>query len=88
MVRTLLDALRKYNGKGIEGVALYLHEDYRNKGLGRHLINYPYEYLNKEFSHIWGGQEKDLNNIVDWLKRRELIYDTGRCFYTIGSLNP
>ena len=88
MVRTLIAALKKYNGKGIEGVALYLHEDYRNKGLGRHLIQYPYEYLNQDFSHIWGGQEKDLNNIVDWLKRRELIYDTGSCFYTIGSLNP
>ena len=88
MVRTLIDALRKYKGKGVEGVALYLHEDYRCKGLGRHLIQYPYEYLNEDFSHIWGGQEKELNNIMDWLKRRELIYDTGTCFYTIGSLRP
>ena len=87
MVRTLIAALKRYSGEGIEGVALFLHKDYRSRGLGRYLIEYPYEHLNKVFSHIWGGQEKDLNNIMDWLKRRELIYDTGRCFYTIGSLN-
>lgn len=86
MIQSLLEGLQNHQGKGIEGVALYLDKNYRNRGLGRRLINYPYRYLSSEFSYIWGGQEKDLHNLFDWLKRRELIYDTGRCFYTIGSL--
>lgn len=86
MVRSLIHGLKKHKGRGIEGVGLYLLPEYRNKGLGKALIQYPYEILCDQFSYIWGGQEKDLNNLFDWLKRRELIYDTGRCFYTIASL--
>ena len=80
--------LKKHKGKGIEGVALFLKPEFRNQGLGKVLIEYPYTRLNQEFSYIWGGQEKTLNNIYDWLKRREILYDTGSCFYTIGALNP
>ena len=86
LVRNLLRVLRKYRGRGIEGVALFLLSDYRKQGLGKVLINYPYTHLSDKFSYIWGGQEKTLNNIVDWLKRREVFYDTGTTFYTIASL--
>lgn len=86
MTQNLIQSLKKYKGRGIEGVALFVRKEYRNLGLGKTLLEYPYEYLSKHFSYIWGGQEKDLNNLYDWLKRRELIYDTGTCFYTIGSL--
>lgn len=86
LVRTLIRVLKQYKGKGIEGVALFLQSKYRNKGLGKALISYPYTHLSDKFSYIWGGQEKSLNNIMDWLKRREVFYDTGTTFYTIASL--
>jgi GNAT superfamily N-acetyltransferase len=86
LVLNLLRVLENYHGKGIEGVALFLKPEFRSQGLGKALIEYPYTHLNQHFSYIWGGQEKTLNNLFDWLKRRELLYDTGTCFYTIGSL--
>jgi len=88
MVRNLIRILRKYPGRGIEGVAIFLKPEYRGKGLGKILIHYPYEGLSKDFSYIWGGQEKQLDNLYYWLKRRELLYDTGSCFYTIASIKP
>ena len=86
LIQNLIRVLRRYPGRGIEGVAVFLKQEYRDKGLGRLLINYPYHHLQENFSYIWGGQEKQLENLFDWLKRRELLYDTGDCFYTIGSL--
>ena len=86
LIRNLIRVLRKYPGKGIEGVAVFLKYEYQGQGLGRSLIQYPYHNLEHEFSYIWGGQEKLLNNLTDWLKRRELLYDSGECFYTITSL--
>ena len=86
LIRNLIQVLKQYPGKGIEGVAVFLQPEFRGMGLGRSLINYPYFYLCHHFSYIWGGQEKQLHNLFDWLKRRELLYDTGDCFYTIASL--
>ena len=83
----LFDTLSLYKGRGIQGHALFLKSEFRNRGWGKKLILYPYS-LYPHFQYIWGGQEKDLFNLYDWLKRRSLFYDDGHCFYTIGSLKP
>ena len=83
----LLKTLELYTGPGIQGHALFLKSEFRNRGWGRRLIEYPYS-LYPRFEYIWGGQEKDLFNLYDWLKRRSLFYADASCFYTIASLKP
>ena len=86
-IRHLLKTLSLYSGPGIQGQALFLDFAYRKRGWGKLLIEYPYS-LYPHFQYIWGGQEQNLYNLYDWLKRRELLFDDGSCYYTIGSLAP
>jgi len=77
----------KFSGKAVQGVALGIDEEYKGKGLGKKLIQYPYENLGNQFDYIWGMQLKSLKNIDDWLKRREIVADMGGMYITAGLLN-
>jgi hypothetical protein len=68
--------LEKLNG--IEGVALGVLKEYKNLGIGKKLIEYPKSMPNVDY--IWGYQLKSLQNIDDWLKRRN-IYAEGNGMY-------
>lgn len=65
--------------KGVEGVLLAVSEDIRGEGWGNKLKDYP---KTLEFDYIWGQQLKSLNNLEDWLKRRELIAETKSVYIT------
>lgn len=65
--------------KGVEGVLLAVDESIRGRGWGNRLKNYP-KTLGVDY--IWGQQAKGLNNIKDWLKRRELINENGGIYIT------
>ena len=86
-IRHFINLIESYKGSGIQGYALFLERSFRQRGWGRLLIEYPYTLFPK-FQYIWGGQEKDLGNMYDWLKRRELFFETKDAFYTIGWLDP
>ena len=81
LARTLL----RYPGNGIQGIAVVLLSGYRGKGIGRRLLDYPYT-LSQQYDYIWGGHESNLHNLYHWLKRRELLFEHQRTYYTIGSL--
>lgn len=65
--------------KGVEGVLLAIDESIRGRGWGNRLKDYP-KTLGVDY--IWGQQAKGLNNIKDWLKRRELINESGGVYIT------
>lgn len=65
--------------KGVEGVLLAVSEEIRGQGWGNKLKNFP---KTLEVDYIWGQQLKSLNNLKDWLKRRELIAETQSVFIT------
>ncbi len=56
--------------KGIEGVALSLKPEHRNKGYGKMLISYT---ENLPYDYIWG--KSIVGNKKHWSKRREIIGD-------------
>jgi hypothetical protein len=66
--------------KGIEGVLLVIDDSIRNQGWGNKLKDYP---KSLGVDYIWGQQFKGLNNLKDWLKRRELITTTRDCYITL-----
>ncbi len=67
--------LTKYeNLKGVEGIAVIVLPEYQGKGYGNKLKDYP-KSIGADY--IWGLQLKSLNNLEDWLKRRELVADCG-----------
>jgi hypothetical protein len=67
------------NLKGVEGVVLAVSEEIRGQGWGNKLKEYP---KTLEVDYIWGQQLKSLNNLEDWLKRRELIAETQSVYIT------
>ena len=68
------------NLKGVEGVMLTVDESIRGQGWGNKLKDYP-KTLGVDY--IWGQQLKGLNNLEDWLKRRELVGETDDCYITL-----
>jgi hypothetical protein len=68
------------NLKGIEGVLLAIDKDIRGQGWGDKLKEYP-KTLGVDY--IWGQQLKGLNNLNDWLKRRELIGENEEVYITV-----
>ncbi len=66
--------------KGVEGVLLVVDSSIRNQGWGNKLKDYP---KSLGVDYIWGQQFKSLNNLDDWLKRRELITITDDCYITL-----
>ena len=70
----------KYTGlKGVEGVLLVVDKEIRGQGWGNKLKDYP---KTLEVDYIWGQQLKSLNNLEDWLKRRELVGETVGVYIT------
>lgn len=74
---TISEKYLKLNG--VEGVLLAVSEEVRGQGWGNMLKDYP---KTLEFDYIWGQQLKSLNNLEDWLKRRELIAETKSVYIT------
>jgi hypothetical protein len=67
------------NLKGVEGVLLAIDKDIRGQGWGDKLKEYP---KTLDVDYIWGQQLKGLNNLNDWLKRRELIGENEEVYIT------
>ncbi len=65
--------------KGVEGVLLAVSEEIRGRGWGNKLKDFP---KTLEVDYIWGQQLKSLNNLEDWLKRRELVAETQSVYIT------
>ena len=64
---------------GIEGVLLFIEEEYKKLGWGTKLKDYT---RTLGYDYIWGQQFKDLNNLEDWLKRRELVGESKFIYFT------
>jgi len=70
----------QYDGMvGLEGVLLLVDEDFRGQGYGDQLKNHP---STLGIDYIWGQQLKSLDNLNDWLKRRELVHETEYFYIT------
>ncbi len=65
--------------KGIEGVLLYIDEEYRGLGWGSKMKDYPKQL---DVDYVWGQQHESLNNLNDWLKRRKLFGHINECYIT------
>ena len=67
------------NINGIEGILLFIEEKHRGNGWGNKLKD-----MSKQlgYDYIWGQQFKGLNNLQDWLKRRELIAEADNVYIT------
>jgi hypothetical protein len=70
--------------RGVMGISLGILPKYKELGLGKKLINWSQRL---PVDYIWGGQEKSLNNINDWRKRREIYYDGPDFYLTFQMLN-
>jgi GNAT superfamily N-acetyltransferase len=68
------------NLNGVEGIALGVSKDFKNKGVGKKLIQYSQSIPGVDY--IWGFQFKALKNIDDWLKRRKIYLDTPSMYIT------
>jgi hypothetical protein len=76
---SLVEDEKYINLKGVEGVVLAVSEEIRGQGWGNKLKDFP-KIL--EIDYIWGQQLKSLNNLEDWLKRRELVAETQSVYIT------
>jgi len=76
---SLVEDEKYVNLKGVEGVVIAVSEEVRGQGWGNKLKDYPNTL---EIDYIWGQQLKSLNNLGDWLKRRELIAETQSVYIT------
>lgn len=83
-----LEDLSKYeNERGIEGVALLVVPEYRNKSIGRKLRDIP---LHLNYDYIWGQHFNTLNNEQNWVDfgRRVVARDYAEEFFvTLMDLN-
>lgn len=71
--------VRFLNLKGVEGLLLAVTEELRGLGFGNRFKDMP---KSLGIDYIWGQQYKSLNNLTDWLKRRELIGETNDVYIT------
>lgn len=78
-INSLVEYEKYVNLKGVEGVVLAVSEEIRGQGWGNKLKDFP---KTLEVDYIWGQQLKTLNNLEDWLKRRELIAETQSVYIT------
>ena len=67
------------NLKGVEGVLLAVDDSLRGHGWGSRMKDYP-KTLGVDY--IWGYQATGLNNLNEWLKRRELIAESELVYVT------
>lgn len=56
--------------RGVEGVSIGLLKEYRGKGYGKILLDYPKKM---GYDYIWGVQTEVFSNIGLWKKRREVL---------------
>lgn len=70
--------------KGVEGVSLFVDEEYKGNSIGKMLMEY---YKDSDLDFIWGQAFHSLNNIEHWLKRRILFNDKYGVYYTIEFYN-
>lgn len=68
------------NKDGVEGVVLGVFDKFKNKGVGKKLIEYSQNNL--DYDYIWGYQLKSLDNINDWLKRRDIYWESPNLYIT------
>ncbi len=78
-LNSLVEDEKYVNLKGVEGVVLAVSEEVRGQGWGNKLKDFP---KTLEVDYIWGQQLKSLNNVEDWLKRRELVAETPSVYIT------
>jgi hypothetical protein len=69
---------------GVEGVLLVIDSSIRGLGYGNKLKDYP---KTLGYDYIWGQQFKGLNNLKDWLKRRELVASNDSVYITAEIFN-
>jgi GNAT superfamily N-acetyltransferase len=82
---SLREDLSGYRAKnGVEGVALVVDPAYRGHGHGKLLMDLPREY---GFQYCWGYQQKNLDNIHHWMKRRRLVARLGQLYVTLQDLS-
>lgn len=74
-----LEAEKYKNLVGVEGLMLAVDTSVRGFGFGNRLKDMP---KNLGVDYIWGQQFKALNNLDDWLKRRELVLESPHVYIT------
>lgn len=76
--------------KGCEGVAISIDEKYRNKGIGKELYRYTYDYLKAlSYGYLFGLQLKELNNNHLYEKQgRITLYHDENLYVTVKFLRP
>lgn len=83
-INRMISAKDYKNLKGIEGVLLCVDESLRGQGYGNQMKNYT---RTLGYDYIWGQQFKELGNLDDWLKRRELVGETEYVYITAEKFN-
>ena len=79
-ISSMLDIEEYRDLKGIEGVLLCVDQTKQGLGYGNQLKDYP---KTLDYDYIWGQQFKGLDNLDDWLKRRELVGETDNVYITL-----
>lgn len=73
LIQTPLEDLEKYrNKRGLQGIHLCVLPEFKDKGLGKKLIEYS-ESL--DFDYIWGMHSNFLKNKEHWEKRRRIVVE-------------
>ena len=57
--------------RGLQGIGLAVLPEYRDKGIGKALREYP-ETMG--YDYIWGMHLDSLNNLENWKKIRDVVY--------------
>jgi len=71
---------------GLKGLSLFVKPKFRDKGIGKLLINYYKDVKDEDVNFIWGGAFHELNNLSHWEKRRILFADIFGVYYSIDLL--
>jgi GNAT superfamily N-acetyltransferase len=73
--------LSKYkNLRGLHGVGLAVLPEYRDRGIGRALREYPDKM---GYDYIYGMHLESLNNLENWKKVREVVYTSNFMHVTL-----
>jgi len=67
-------------GKGIQGIALAIDPEYRDMGFGKMLKGWA---KNLGYDYIWGVSDKNLENIDQWRKERQILAESPTRWATI-----
>jgi hypothetical protein len=78
---TQLYLKEEMSDRGLQGIALSIMPEWRSYGYGNLLKNWYSG--DPRFDYIWGVQDKNLGNIEDWKKTREIFAECPTHFATI-----